>query len=85
MTIIDKAIAAVTPPVSEEKRAEARAKARAAAAPGDWLSQILDHHEGIESAFAAVRAAPDVAYLTVIAVVANTPAALQSWERAVSN
>jgi hypothetical protein len=60
MTIIDKAIAAVTPPVSEEKRAEARAKARAAAAPGDWLSQILDHHEGIESAFAAVRAAPDV-------------------------
>ena len=57
MSILDKAIAAVTPPVSDEKRAEARAAARAAATPGDWLSQILDHHEEIESAFAAVRAA----------------------------
>ena len=60
MSIIDKAIAAVTPPVSDEKRAEARAKARAAASPGDWLFQILDHHEQIEAAFAAVRAASDV-------------------------
>jgi hypothetical protein len=57
MSILDKAVAAVTPPVSDEKRAEARARARAAASPGDWLSQILDHHEQIESAFAAVRAA----------------------------
>jgi hypothetical protein len=60
MSVIDKVIAAVTPPVSDEKRAEARAKARAAAAPGDWLSQILDHHERIEAAFAAVKAAGDV-------------------------
>ena len=60
MSLLDKAIAAVTPPVSDEKRAEARAKARAAAAPGDWLSQILDHHEQIEAAFAAVRAASGV-------------------------
>lgn len=57
MSLIDKAIAAVTPPVSAEKRLEARQKARAAAEPGDWLSQILDHHEGIEAAFAAVKAA----------------------------
>jgi len=57
MSIIDKAIAAVTPPVSDEKRQEARAKARAAAQPGDWLSQILDHHEGIEQAFAETKAA----------------------------
>jgi hypothetical protein len=57
MSILDKAIAAVTPPVSNEKRAAARAKARAAASPGDWLSQILDHHQQIESAFAALRAA----------------------------
>lgn len=57
MSIIDKAIAAVTPPVSDEKRAEAHAKARAAAEPGDWLSQILDHHEEIDAAFAAVKAA----------------------------
>src|ERR1700744_2804916 len=57
MSIIDKAIAAVTPPVSDEKRQEAHKKARAAADPGDWLSQILDHHEGIDQAFAAVKSA----------------------------
>ena len=33
MSILDKAIAAVTPPVSDEKRAEAHAKARAVAEP----------------------------------------------------
>lgn len=59
MSIIDKAIAAVTPPVSEEKRRDAHAAARAAAEPGDWLSQILDHHEAIERAFAEVKAATD--------------------------
>lgn len=57
MSILDKAIAAVTPPVSDEKRAEAHAKARAAAEPGDWLSQVLDHHEEIDAAFSAVKAA----------------------------
>ncbi len=56
MTAIDKAIAAVTPPVSPEKRAEAHAKARGHARPGDWLSLILDHHELIERAFAEVKA-----------------------------
>jgi len=58
MSIIDKAIAAITPPVSEDKRQEARAKARASAEPGDWLSQILDHHEEIEYAFAEIKATP---------------------------
>jgi hypothetical protein len=57
MSILDKAIAAVTPPVSDEKRAKAHQTARAASTPGDWLSQILDHHEGIEQAFAETRAA----------------------------
>jgi hypothetical protein len=57
MSILDKAIAAVTPPVSDEKRAEAHAKARAAAEPGDWLSQVLDHHEQIDQAFAETKAA----------------------------
>lgn len=60
MSILDKAIAAITPPVSEEKRREAHAKARAAAQPGDWLSQILDHHEAIEQAFAETKAAATV-------------------------
>jgi hypothetical protein len=57
MSILDKAIAAVTPPVSDEKRAEAHAKVRAAAEPGDWLSQVLDHHEEIDQAFAETKAA----------------------------
>ncbi len=57
MSIIDKVVAAVTPPESEESRHEARAKARAAASPGDWLSMALDHHVKIEAAFAAVKSA----------------------------
>jgi hypothetical protein len=57
MSILDKAIAAITPPISDDKRQEARDKARASAEPGDWLSQILDHHEEIEDAFAEAKAA----------------------------
>jgi hypothetical protein len=57
MSIIDKVVAAVTPPESEEARREARAKARAAATPGDWLSMALEHHVKIEAAFAAVKEA----------------------------
>lgn len=59
MSGLDKIISAVTPPASQEQRSQARARARAEATPGDWLSQILDHHQEIESAFAAVRAARD--------------------------
>jgi hemerythrin superfamily protein len=59
MSILDKVVAAVTPPESEEQRAEARAKARSAATDGDWLSLVLEHHRQIEAAFAAVKAASD--------------------------
>jgi len=54
MSIVDKVIAAVTPPESDKARAEARAKARASAVPGSWLSMVLDHHLQIEAAFLAV-------------------------------
>ncbi|MBZ8139670.1 hypothetical protein CLD22_07120 [Rubrivivax gelatinosus] len=54
MTILDKVIAAVTPPESDEARAEARAQARAAAG-GGWLAMVLAHHVQIETAFEAVR------------------------------
>ena len=57
MSIIDKVVAAVTPAESDEARREARGKARAAASTGDWLSMVLDHHEQIEAAFAAVESA----------------------------
>jgi hemerythrin superfamily protein len=59
MSLIDKVVAAVTPPESEEKRRAARAKARAAAGQNDWLAQVLDHHEQIETLFGEVRIAPD--------------------------
>jgi hypothetical protein len=61
MSIIDKVVAAVTPPESQEARAKARAKARASAGPGDWLTMALNHHEQIEAAFAAVKSASDPA------------------------
>jgi hypothetical protein len=57
MSIVDKVIAAVTPPESEKARAEARAKATAAAEPGDWLSLVLDHHIELEDAILAVEEA----------------------------
>jgi len=61
MSVLDKVIAAVTPPESDEARAKARAKAEATAKPGGWLSQILGHHREIEAQFAAVKAASDPA------------------------
>lgn len=61
MSILDKLVAAVTPPESDEARREAREKARSAARDGDWLDTILQHHEMIESAFAEVRASTDAA------------------------
>ena len=57
MSIIDKVVAAVTPPESNDARREARSKARAAAAPGDWLSMAVQQHVELEKAFDAVKAA----------------------------
>ena len=61
MSMLDKVVAAVTPPESDEARAEARAKAQSAASAGDWLSMVLEHHQQIEAAFAAVKAATTAA------------------------
>lgn len=61
MSLLDKAIAAITPPESDEARAKARAKAEAAAAPDSWLAKILDHHREIEARFADVKAASTAA------------------------
>jgi hypothetical protein len=57
MSIIDKALGAITPPESDEKRMEATRKAREAAGADDWLSIVLDHHDQIRSAFEACRQA----------------------------
>ena len=39
---------------SDEARAEARQQAQEMAEQDDWLSMVLEHHRGIEEAFAAV-------------------------------
>jgi len=64
MSIIDKALAAITPQPSEDRRAAATAHARETAAPGDWLSMALDHHDLIREAFAAGRMAKTAAERT---------------------
>jgi hypothetical protein len=61
MSILDKVVAAVTPPESEEARRQAHAKARAVAGADDWFAEILDHHEEIDAAFADVKAARESA------------------------
>lgn len=59
MTILDKVIAAVTPLESEDERRSARAQARQAASEAPWLGRVLEHHQQIETAFAAVKDAGD--------------------------
>ena len=59
MSVLDKVIAAVTPPETEEARREARARATGAAANCEWLRLVLAHHRAIEDAFAQVKDAAD--------------------------
>jgi hemerythrin superfamily protein len=56
MSIIDDAVAALTPAPTEEDRMAARDRARSVAQPGDWLSLILDHHVQLEDAFDRTKA-----------------------------
>jgi hypothetical protein len=57
MSIIDKALGALTPPESDDARAEATRKARAATQGADWLAMALEHHDEIRKEFEACRAA----------------------------
>lgn len=59
MSVIDKVIAAVTPPESDEDRMEARDRARTVAASCEWLQTVLDHHLKIEQAFSEAKSASD--------------------------
>lgn len=61
MSVIDKVVAAITPPESAEDRLNARHQAELLAQPGDWLSTVIEHHRGIENGFATLKAAPDAA------------------------
>lgn len=55
MSIVDKVVAAVTPPESQRARQDARTEANAAAQRGTWLAMVLDHHLQIEAAFDALE------------------------------
>lgn len=57
MSLVDKVIAAITPPESEHARARAREEALDLAQPGTWLAMVLDHHRQIELAFDSVESA----------------------------
>jgi hemerythrin superfamily protein len=57
MSLLDKVMAAVTPGDDSARNLEARSKARAAAGTSGWLALVLEHHQQIESAFAAVKEA----------------------------
>lgn len=59
MSLLDKALAAVMPLESEEKRAKARREAESLAKPDSWLAMVLDHHRQIERAFADALGAND--------------------------
>lgn len=61
MSILDKVIAAVTPPESDQDRIEARDRARQLVSRAPWLTDVLQHHEQIDAAFANVKSAPDAA------------------------
>jgi hemerythrin superfamily protein len=60
MSILDKIIAAVTPPESDEDRAEARRRAQQYSARAPWLTMVLDHHRQIDAVFAEVKSADNV-------------------------
>jgi hypothetical protein len=65
MSKLDRVIAAVTLPESAEAWVEDGDMANEAARPGDWLSQILDHHLDIEDAFDEVKSAADISARTL--------------------
>ncbi len=55
MSLIDKVVAAVTPPEGKRARTKARAQALSTAQPGSWFAMVLDHHQQIEAAFDALE------------------------------
>jgi hemerythrin superfamily protein len=59
MSIVDKVVAAVTPPETAADRVKARAQAAASTEPGDWLSLVLEHHGELEEALTAVEEATE--------------------------
>ena len=64
MSILDKLVATIAPPESDEDRATARAEAERVAQRHAWLREALQHHRQIEAAFEEARQSPDAAMRT---------------------
>jgi hypothetical protein len=61
MSFLDKLMAKVMPPESEQDRREARQKAEALAADNGWLAMAIEHHRQIEDAFERAHGGIDAA------------------------
>jgi hypothetical protein len=59
MSFLDKLMAKVMPPESDQDRAQAREKAERLSHGHGWLAMALDHHRQIEGAFARARSGVD--------------------------
>jgi hemerythrin superfamily protein len=61
MSFLDKVVAAVTPPESDETRMDARRQARERAIVGGWFAAVIDQHEAIEQCFESARSSQGAA------------------------
>jgi len=59
MTFLEKVLASVAAPETDDDRRKARAKAADIARDSRWLAAVLEQHVAIEQALAGVRAATD--------------------------
>lgn len=75
MSFLDKLVATISPPESDEDRAKARAHAEEVSQNTAWLKTALQHHRQIESTFhrgkVATDAATRLAAMKELAIVLN--------------
>lgn len=75
MSLLDKLVATIAPPESDEQRARARQEAERASTGHGWLEAALQHHKMIEAGFEQAATAADgaarTAALKTLAVVLN--------------
>lgn len=61
MSFLDKLVATIAPPESDEDRMKARREADRIAEGYGWMREALQHHRQIEAAFEDARKSPDAA------------------------
>lgn len=61
MSFLDKFVAIVAPPESDQDRADARRNAEEISRDHGWLAMALEHHRQIEAAFERARGSGDAA------------------------